>query len=119
MVCVDADIAEANLDPELATAWTKLKAIQKYENFHNKTVDTDSYHDTPIEIIAATSLGIDGWALQGLGLTNDVHPASSGAASPGKADTVTAVFAPPDSRQSELDSEAELSYLEPMEGASD
>ena len=79
MVCVDADIAEANRDPELATAWTKLKAIQNYENFHNKTFDIDSYHNTPIEIIAATSLGIDGWSLQGLGLTNDVSPASSGA----------------------------------------
>ena len=42
MVRVDADITEANRDPELATAWTKLKAIQNYENFHNKTFDTDS-----------------------------------------------------------------------------
>ena len=100
-VCVGADIVEASRDPELATAWTKLKAIQNYENFHNKTFDIDSYHDIPIEIIAATSLGIDGWLLQGLGLTNDVSPASSGAVPPGEADIASAVFVPPDSRQSE------------------
>ena len=40
-VCVGADIVAANRDPDLATAWTKLMAIQNYENFHNKTFDTN------------------------------------------------------------------------------
>ena len=118
-LCIGADIVEANRDPELATAWTKLRAIQNNDNIHGKTFDADSYHDTPIEIIAAASLGIDGCSLQGFGLTSDVSPASSGAVPPGTTDTAPAVFATPVSRQSAWDSELKLLDLEPMDDASD
>ena len=70
-------------------------------------------------MIAKTSLGIDGWALHEFGLTGDVSPVSSGAVPSGTADSVADVFGPPDSRQSEWDSEFELSDLERMEGASE
>ena len=56
-------------------------------------------HDTPIEIVAKTSLGIDGCALHEFGLIDTSN------ALPGK------LVGP------EWDSEEELSDLEPMEGA--
>ena len=99
-------------------AWTKLKAVENHENFHNKTFDTDSHHDTPIEVTAKTGLGINGWALHEFGLTGDVSPAGSGAVPPSEVDTAFAVVVLPDARQSKWDSEAELSDLELMEGAS-
>ena len=57
-----------NRDPELATAWTKHKAITNYENFHNINVDMNWGHSTPIDLIANSALGIESWALHDVGL---------------------------------------------------
>ena len=56
-MCRDVDIFDANRDPELATAWTKRKAIANYEKFRDQTFDTDLYHDTLIEIVAKPASG--------------------------------------------------------------
>ena len=65
----------ANRDPELATAWTKHKAITNYENFYNTGVDMGRGYITSIATVANSSLGIDGWALFDVGLAEE----SSGA----------------------------------------
>ena len=54
-------------DPEMATAWTKRRAIRNYEKWHNDTHGTHLDYDTPIEVVARTSLGINGWALHEFG----------------------------------------------------
>lgn len=65
-----------NRDPNMATAWTKHRAIVNYENFHNINVDLKSDHIiTPIETIANSSLGISGWALRDVGLLEDAGEA--------------------------------------------
>ena len=92
-------MSDANRGPESATAWTTREAFAKYKKFHNQTFDTDLSHDTPIEIVAKTSLAIDGWALHDFGLIGDVSPASSCAVPTVTTDTVTAVFGPSESRQ--------------------
>ena len=61
----------ANRNPELATAWTKHKAITNYENFYNIGVDVGRDYITSIETVANSSLGIDGWALFDVGLAED------------------------------------------------
>ena len=62
-----AEIA-ANRDIELATRWTRHKAITNYENFHNIGADMGRNYVTPIEVVAKSSLGIEGWALFDVGL---------------------------------------------------
>ena len=57
-----------NRDPELASAWTKHKAVTNHENFHNINVDLKRDHITPIETIANSALEIEGWALHDVGL---------------------------------------------------
>ena len=70
-----------NRNPEVATAWTKHKVIVNYDNFHNFNVELKSDHIiTPIETIANSALGIDGWALHDVGLMED--PAEAGGAAP-------------------------------------
>ena len=69
-----------NWNPDLATAWTKHKAISNYENFHNINVELKSDHIiTPIETIANSALGIDGWALHDVGLMEDTAEAGGSA----------------------------------------
>ena len=49
------------------TAWTSLKAIQKYERFANEKNGTSLDGHTKIETIEKTSLGVEGWALSEFG----------------------------------------------------
>ena len=55
-----------NREFDLATTWTKRKAITHYENFHNII---------PIETIANSALGIEGWAFHDVGLLEDAGDA--------------------------------------------
>ena len=53
-----------NRNPDMATVWTNHRAIVNCEIFHGINVDLKSDHIiTPIETIANSSLGTDGWAL--------------------------------------------------------
>ena len=58
-----------NRDRDLATTWTKHKAITHYENCQIINFDLKRDHIvTPIETIANSALGIEAWALHDLGL---------------------------------------------------
>ena len=67
-----------NRDTNMATAWTKHKAIVNYENFHGINVDLKSnLIDTDVHKIANTALGIDCWALYDVGSLEEAavqHP---------------------------------------------
>ena len=70
-----------NRNPDMATAWTKHRAIVNYENFHSIDVDLKSDHIiTLIETISNSALGIDGWALHDVGLMEG--PAEAGGSAP-------------------------------------
>ena len=71
-----------NRDAELATSWTRHKAITNYKNFHNIGGDMGRDYVTPIEVVANSSLGIDGWALFDVGLADEeIGAAAAGVAS--------------------------------------
>lgn len=81
----DPKLAEfiANRNPELATYWTKHKAITNYETYHMIGVDMGRDYVTPIEIVANSSLGIDGWALFDVDLMDESSGAAVLGGSPG------------------------------------
>ena len=69
-----------NRNPDMATAWTKHRAIVNYESFHSINVDLKSDHIiTPIETITNSALGIDGSALHDVGLMEDLAEAGGSA----------------------------------------
>ena len=54
-------------DPEMATAWTRRRAIRNYAKWHNTSYGTHLDNPTPIDVVARSSLGINGWALHDFG----------------------------------------------------
>ena len=124
----------ANRDPELATAWTKHKAITNYENHHNINVDMSRNYVTPIEVVANSSLGIDGWALCDVGSAEPSGGGDTAGSSDAEASSPArgkyradkfwisqggALANLEDGDSSDWDSERDLTDLEPMESPTD
>ena len=61
----------------LHTTWAKRKAIANYEKFMNFQYDLNLGWATHIDTVAATSLGIEGWALYDVGTLEDDRSSSS------------------------------------------
>ena len=60
----------------LHSTWVKRKAIQNYENFMNSEYDANLNWATSIDTVAATSLGIEGWALFDVGTSEEAWTSS-------------------------------------------
>jgi hypothetical protein len=55
----------------LHSAWAKRRAIMNYEKFMNSEYGSNLDWATNIETVAATSLGVEGWALHDVGTLED------------------------------------------------
>ena len=54
-------------EPELSSAWTRHRAIRNFERYHNDNFGKNLDNSMTIDEILMASLGIEGWALFGVG----------------------------------------------------
>ena len=73
----DAGVILRRAATSLHSTWAKSKAIQNYEIFMNADHGANPDWATHIDIVAATSLGIEGWALYDIGTLDEPGTSST------------------------------------------